>query len=225
MNVDQMLKALETVPGRQVQATQEQRAVIEHGTGPLWVIAGPGSGKTEVLVLKCLKLVCVEKAPPAPVIITTFTERAAKNIQDRTALYKEHLAKSDPSLRRVDLALVRIGTLHSLCNDIMQEYRYPAYQNVRLLDGMEQALFVYEHSELAASNAPANLLSLWHKLYYLVDQWDPISGMRWNRNYMPSRWRRTPRPFRFSTTSFKICSMLQKWNRRAGSGRSWPTHI
>jgi DNA helicase II / ATP-dependent DNA helicase PcrA len=190
VNLNQMLETLEKLPGRQVQVTKEQRAVIEHETGPLWVIAGPGSGKTEVLVLRCLKLVCVEKLTPASIIITTFTERAAKNIEDRMALYKEYLAKSDPSLRQVDLARVRVGTLHSLCNDIMQEYRYPDYQNVRLLDEMEQPLFVYEHSILAATNAPANQRTLWDKLDYLVDRWDPISGKRWNRAFMPSRWRR-----------------------------------
>jgi len=190
MNLDQMLKTLETLPGRQFQVTPEQRAVIEHGTGPLWVIAGPGSGKTEVLVLRCLKLVCVDKLPPAAIMITTFTERAAKNIQDRMALYKEHLAKSDPTLKQVDLGLVRVGTLHSLCNDIMQEYRHPAYQNVRLLDEMEQPLFVYEHSLLAASNPPASQRPLWDNFDYLVDGWDPISGLRWNRAYFPSRWRR-----------------------------------
>jgi DNA helicase-2/ATP-dependent DNA helicase PcrA len=186
-----MLEALQSVPGRQVTITEQQRAVIEHGNGPLWVIAGPGSGKTEVLVLRSLKLVCVEKVPPASIIITTFTERAAKNLQDRMALYKEHLTKAEASLRRVDLALVRVGTLHSLCNDIMQEHRYPDYQNVRLLDEMEQLLFVYEHSELAQSNPPQTQLSFWLRLDYLVDGWDPISNTKWNRNFMPSRWRRT----------------------------------
>jgi DNA helicase-2/ATP-dependent DNA helicase PcrA len=190
MNINQMLTALESVPGRLVHVTPEQRAVIDHGTGPLWVIAGPGSGKTEVLVLRCLKLACIEKLPPASIMITTFTERAAKNIQDRMAVYKEHLAKTDPSLKQLDLALVRVGTLHSLCNDIMQEHRHPSYQNVRLLDDLEQPLFVYEHSRLAAIDPPGSQRKLWDAFDYLIDGWDPISGQRWNRAYMPSRWRR-----------------------------------
>ena len=107
------------------------------------MIAGPGSGKTEVLVLLCLKLVCVDRVPPASIIVTTFTERAANNIHDRIALYKEHLATADPGLRAVDLASVRIGTLHGLCNDIMQEYRHADYQNVRLLDEMGQKIRMY----------------------------------------------------------------------------------
>lgn len=190
MTLIEMLKSLESLPGRQVKITSEQRDVIKHATGPLWVIAGPGSGKTEVLVLRCLKLVIVDKIYPASVIITTFTERAAKNIQDRLAVYKEHLAKHEPSLKQVDLTHVRVGTLHSLCNDIMQEYRYPEYQNVRLLNEMEQPLFVYEHSDLAATNAPASHRVLWDKFDYLVDKWDPITGKKWNRQFMPSRWRR-----------------------------------
>ena len=153
----------------------------------------PGSGKSEVLVLRCLKLTCIDGVEPKAIILTTFTEKAAKNIQDRLAIYKNYLDQDDASLRRIDLSQVRVGTLHSLCNDIMQEYRYVEYQNYRLLDDIDQALFVYEHSDLTASGAPVEqYLPLWRHFHFLVERYNPI-GYRWKRSarYLPHRWVRT----------------------------------
>jgi len=191
MDIQQMLDAIQQQSRRQLN--QDQITVVTHGTGPLWVIAGPGSGKTEVLVLRCLKLTCVDEVPPKSIILTTFTEKAAKNMQDRLAIYKSHLDQVDTNLRSIDLFQLRVGTLHSLCNDIMQEYRYLGYQNYRLLDEIDQLLFVYEHSILATSNQPrAVYLPFWQFFDYLVNRYNRITGYRWsrNRNYLPHRWLR-----------------------------------
>ena len=146
------------------------------------------------LVLRCLKLTCVDKVEPKAIILTTFTKKAAKNIQDRLAIYKSYLDQADLKLRAVDLFQVRVGTLHSLCNDIMQEYRYAKYQNYRLLDDIDQSLFVYAHSDLASSQPPKNLhLPLWKHFHLLVGRYNFLTGYRWGRhqNYLPHRWLRT----------------------------------
>ena len=51
-------------------------------------------------------------------------------------------------LRTIDIAKLRINTLHGLCNELLQEYRAPNYQNVRLMDDFEQAMFIYEHMDM-----------------------------------------------------------------------------
>ena len=186
MNIQEMLTAIEDKTGPRVN--NEQKAVIVHENGPLWVIAGPGSGKSEVLVLRTLKLVCVDKVPAKSIILTTFTEKAARNIQDRLALYKNYLDQVDENLRRIDLSQVRVGTLHSLCNSIMHEYRYVEYQNYRLLDDIEQLLFVNEHSGLSKSQQEH--LPLWQKFDLLTERYNQAAGTRWNKssNYPPHRW-------------------------------------
>jgi DNA helicase II / ATP-dependent DNA helicase PcrA len=189
MDLDRMLDVIEGQSGRVLN--DEQRAVVEHGIGPLWVIAGPGSGKTEVLVLRCLKLACVDGVLPRSIMLTTFTDKAAKNIQDRIAIYKAYLDEDDHDLKEVDLFDLRIGTLHSLCNDIMQEYRYEGYQNYRLLDELDQLLFVYEQSPLAARNAaPSVYLPFWRHFDYLATRYNAAGGWRWTtaRRYLPHRW-------------------------------------
>ncbi len=110
------------------------------------------------------------------------------------AIYKNYLDQVDENLRKIDLFQVRVGTLHSLCNDIMQEYRYLEYQNNRLLDEMDQLLFVYEHSVLASSQPRQDLhLPLWQHFHLLTERYNQAAGYRWRRtdNYLPHRWIRT----------------------------------
>ena len=188
MNLQEMLGIIEQKSERELN--EEQKAVITHETGPLWVIAGPGSGKSEVLVLRCLKLVCVDEVPPKSIILTTFTKKAAENVRERLASYKNYLDQNDGKLQKIDLSQVRVGTLHSLCNDIMQEYRYVKYQNYRLLDDIDQLLFVYEHSDLSSNNPPQEHLLLWKEFHLLVEKHSLVAGYRWKKsnNYPPHRW-------------------------------------
>ena len=99
----------------------DQKAAILHGDGPLWITAGPGSGKTEVLVARTLKLLLCDKLSPSSVFLTTFTEKAADNLVNRIATYLDDLDVS-PQISAADL---RTGTLHSLCDTVMREHRYP----------------------------------------------------------------------------------------------------
>src|SRR3546814_14480433 len=88
--------------------------------------SGPGSGKTEVLSLLVLRLLYVNndpiqpaRIPPESIFVTTFTEKAAKNLQDRVGRYRDKLVKIDTSFAGIDLAKLRIGTLKSLAKEII----------------------------------------------------------------------------------------------------------
>src|SRR3546814_10224331 len=111
--------------GSPVQPTSQQVDILNHATGPAWVLAGPGSGKTEVLSLLVLRLLYVNndpiqpaRIPPESIFVTTFTETAAKTLQDRVGRYRDKLVQIDPSFAGIDLAKLRIGTLHNLANEI-----------------------------------------------------------------------------------------------------------
>ncbi len=190
MELDEFFDIIEYLLGHPID--DEQRNVINHTAGPLWVVAGPGSGKTEVLVVRTLKLIFVDNVNPKSILITTFTEKAAKNLFDRISDYANEIFNRYPDLRQqIDIHGLRIGTLHSLCSDIMLEYRYPNYENYRLLDDIEQYLFIYEHTSLVRDSSD-RFLPLWQNFHYLVEGYDPIFGTSgWsNRNYPPTRWKR-----------------------------------
>jgi DNA helicase II / ATP-dependent DNA helicase PcrA len=181
-------------PGQPVQPTPEQLAILGHQGGPGWVLAGPGSGKTEVLTLLVLRLLYVEgdsvqasRVQPEEIFVTTFTDKAARNLEDRISHYRARIVAQRPDLAAIDVSKLRIGTLHGLCNDLLQEQRAPRYQNVRLMDELEASMFVYEHVSIVDKPDPARDRPFWIFFSYLFSarEWQPT------RNYPPSKWNMT----------------------------------
>lgn len=88
---------------------KEQLAAINHKKGPLLVIAGAGTGKTTVITERIKKLITEELAKPSEILALTFTEKAAKEMEER-----------------VDEALpygytqMWISTFHSFCDRILR---------------------------------------------------------------------------------------------------------
>ena len=83
------------------------KAIIQKNDCILQIVAGPGSGKTTVLVLRALRFVFVEGVLPENIVITTFTRKAARELRTRwldwgTILCAE--LESDP-----DINLNQIG--------------------------------------------------------------------------------------------------------------------
>ncbi len=62
---------------------RRQRQAVTHGEGPLLVVAGPGTGKTEVITRRIAWLIASKRARPSEILALTFTERAADEMQAR----------------------------------------------------------------------------------------------------------------------------------------------
>lgn len=206
MNLSDFHACLAQPSARGYDLNQRQKDAVDHGTGPLWLLAGPGSGKSEVLVTRALKLLCVDGIAPRSIFLTTFTTKAARNLEDRLASYLATLQEADPSLRSIDLADMRLGTLHSLCNDILQEYRYPAYQNVRLLDDVEQHLFAYRSAEIADYQN----ITFWAQFEHALPQWSARFG------YPRNKWKRVKAAVTLFNHIAEDCVDIQKKQAAAG---------
>lgn len=198
MNLQTFLNHCGKLPNRQYKPDADQEAVISHGEDPLWVVAGPGSGKTDSIVLRCLKLMIVDNINPKSIIITTFTEKAARNLEDRIGVYMQYFASVDPMLKKVDYTRLRTGTIHSLGNDIMQEFRYSGYQNYRLLEDLEESLFILEHSSFCLSGkrfSADKFRPIWdHPVFQpQFTRFSYITNRPWSStsNYPPNRWLRS----------------------------------
>ena len=70
MDVETFFKHCESIPGRNFPPDMEQKDIIKHESGPLWVVAGPGSGKTDSIVLRCLKLLIVDRVNPKSIMLS-----------------------------------------------------------------------------------------------------------------------------------------------------------
>ena len=126
---------------------QQKKAIFET-EGPLLIIAGPGTGKTLVLVLRTAYLILSEKAEPSEIILTTFTEKASFELRDR-------ISESARKLEiKASLHELKIGTIHSLCDFFISKYvaYTPLKKNYVILDDLTQQLFLYEKFEEIIGN-------------------------------------------------------------------------
>ena len=93
--------------------------------GSAVVQAGAGAGKTHNLVSLCVQLLGRDPpVPPAKLCAVTFTEKAAAELKGRIRARVDALAASDGKWRRIgrDLGLAQIGTIHSLCAQILRRH-------------------------------------------------------------------------------------------------------
>src|SRR5262249_30230429 len=94
-----------------------QRAAVEHLRGPLYLPAGPGSGKTRVLLWRVLNLIVFQGTAPESIFLSTFTEKAALQLREglRTllTLATEHTGCA------YDIGKLYVGTVHSLCQRLL----------------------------------------------------------------------------------------------------------
>src|SRR6185503_9858863 len=61
----------------------EQRKAVTHGEGPLLVVAGAGTGKTQVITRRIAWLIATRRARPSEILALTFTDQAADEMQVR----------------------------------------------------------------------------------------------------------------------------------------------
>lgn len=129
---------------------EAQRQAISQVEGPVWILAGPGSGKTETLVLRTLNLLLVHRVPPRAIFLTTFTRKAARNLLSRLIDYKSQIEgkvsiREAERIRDINVMDIYIGTLHSLAWDILREFGQSDLSEKRLMEEIETLFFVYVH--------------------------------------------------------------------------------
>lgn len=117
-----------------------QKEAIRHTDGPLYLPAGPGSGKTRVLLWRALNLIVFHEVPPDAIYLSTFTEKAALQLREGLqALLGEVTNRTG---QPYDLTQMYVGTVHSLCLRLITDRRFSeGRQRVRpprLLDELGQ---------------------------------------------------------------------------------------
>ena len=88
----------------------QQRLAVDQIDGPVMVIAGPGTGKTQILSARIGKILLETDTSPSNILCLTYTDAGA------IAMRKRLLSFVGP-----DAYKVNIYTFHAFCNDIIQE--------------------------------------------------------------------------------------------------------
>jgi DNA helicase-2/ATP-dependent DNA helicase PcrA len=115
--------------------TPAQREAVTYYGGPLLIIAGPGSGKTEVISCRAAYLIRSGKVKPENLLAATFTDKAALKLKDRI----------QKKLPEVNVEAMQVSTIHSFCYGLLDGFRSetPFPRGFRVLDEAGQRLFVY----------------------------------------------------------------------------------
>ena len=85
---------------------QAQNQAVEHSGSPLLLVAGPGSGKTRVIIERIVRLV-KSGIKPDEILCLTFTKKATEEMSQR--------------LENQDITDVQINTFHSFAKSVLQD--------------------------------------------------------------------------------------------------------
>ena len=101
----------------------KQREAVEYLDGPLLVLAGPGTGKTQLLSEKVAYILKNTDTNPENILCLTFTETGAANMRERL---KSLIGKAGQK--------VNIGTYHAFGSDILAQYKNYTESYGRMID-------------------------------------------------------------------------------------------
>ncbi len=102
--------------------SQQKEAILSPLDENQYIVAGPGSGKTTVLVLKILKYIFVDDLTFENILVTTFTKKAAKEIKERIINWYSLLSERLNCKNNFNFDNFLIGTLDSIAEELVSEY-------------------------------------------------------------------------------------------------------
>jgi DNA helicase-2/ATP-dependent DNA helicase PcrA len=114
----------------------EQLRAVTHGTGPLLVVAGAGTGKTQVITRRIAWLIATRRARPSEILALTFTDKAA-----------EEMAVRVDQLVPYGYTDTAISTFHAFGDSLIREYALELGlpTDLRVLTRAEVVIFLREH--------------------------------------------------------------------------------
>jgi len=111
---------------------KEQKEAVTHGKGPLLIIAGAGTGKTQVITRRIAYLIASKRVKPEEILALTFTEKAATEMEERVDILVPY-----------GYTGTWIGTFHAFGDEVLREHalKLGLDPNLQVLTKPEQIIF------------------------------------------------------------------------------------
>lgn len=123
---------------------KEQQAAVEYLDGPLLVLAGPGTGKTQLLSAKVAYILENTDTNPENILCLTFTESGASNMRERLRTMVGQAAGS-----------VNIFTYHAFGSNVLERYKNYAENFDRRLENVIDGVTQYKYIREILEELPA----------------------------------------------------------------------
>ena len=120
---EKYIELIENVLGITLEDNLDQKkSILSPVNENQYIVAGPGSGKTTVLVLKILKYIFVDNIKLENILVTTFTKKAARELKERISNWTLMLSEELGIGVDYDFDNLLIGTLDSIAEEIVSKH-------------------------------------------------------------------------------------------------------
>ncbi|WP_407380464.1 UvrD-helicase domain-containing protein [Methanobrevibacter sp.] len=131
---------------RDISSNHDQKkAILSKENEGLFIVAGPGSGKTTVIVLKILKYIFVDDVKPNEILATTFTKKAANELYSRILGWGDEIknylidnAGDDfdllMAINRIDFNQITLGTTDSIAQELLRVHKEPGTNQEEVIE-------------------------------------------------------------------------------------------
>lgn len=153
ISYEEFEKIVVDVLERDISSNKAQNAaIVAPKDQSQFIVAGPGSGKTTVMVLKILKFIFVDDIDPSEILATTFTKKAANELLSRILSWGdkirmgievslmdrvfegEDISDLRKQILRVDLNQINVGTTDSIADELLRIHRDPGTSKPILIE-------------------------------------------------------------------------------------------
>lgn len=161
--------------GRYNNLNERQKLAVDTIFGPVMVIAGPGTGKTEVLSLRIANLLRSEaQVQPSEILCLTYTEEATN------AMRKRLIQVIGTAAHRVNIV-----TFHAFCNNVIQNNSdYFSMRTLQPITDLERMELLYEMLEELPQGHTLRKLS--GNIYYDANRLNRLFDLMKRENMRPA---------------------------------------
>ncbi len=159
--------------------SEKQRMAVDRTEGPVLVIAGPGTGKTQILAARIAHILVSTDSLPENILCLTYTDAGA------VAMRKRLMDFIGPDSYRVS-----IYTFHAFCNLIIQENSdYFGLHGLDAVSELEQITFVHEIIDAFPKNHPLKRYTgdIYYECRKLLGLYETMKKEHWTAEFLKDR--------------------------------------